>query len=139
MGFHASATSVQQADSEPDYYYTTGFNDACVRGIYNRKYKITSISNRLKRHAQHNKITEKDIEDLNAIQSYNEGFMNGLLEKYDKKTNVKKLETAPVGDLESGFTYTMFSTPGADMEETEDSIKYNSTHRSSEITDDNTL
>ncbi len=92
-------------------FYTKGYNDAYTRGIYDQSYNLSKVNRKLRNHFQRNSLTKKDLDLLENATDYNEGFSNGLEEKYKPKNHTLKIDKDPLGGIEGAFTDSIISTP----------------------------
>lgn len=91
-------------------FYSMGFNDAYSTMMYNSKYDLKKLNRKLRRRMTRKTLSAQDLLFLEQATEYNEGFLNGLAEKYRIDTDPSKASTEPFSDMED-LTYTQISIP----------------------------
>lgn len=91
--------------------YTIGFNDAYNLHPYKTEYDINKHGRKLGRLSQKRKLTQDEIDFIDKIADYNDGYLNGLYEKYRLNKDTAKVNVSPVENLEGDFSYTQISVP----------------------------
>ncbi|MCR5762830.1 MAG: hypothetical protein K6G00_05545 [Treponema sp.] len=92
-------------------WYSIGFNDAYNILPYKKDYDINKLGRKLGRLSQKKKLTQAEIDQIDIIADYNEGYLNGLYEKYRLNKVSVEANIEPVKDLEGVLTYSEISIP----------------------------
>lgn len=105
-------TALSADDTKPvSKWYTMGFNDAYNILPYRKDYDINKLGRKLGRLSQKKKLTQEEIDFIDTVEDYNEGYLNGLYEKYRLNKVTIKANTTPVTDLEGDLTFSEISVP----------------------------
>ncbi|MBR1912965.1 MAG: hypothetical protein IJ828_11505 [Treponema sp.] len=116
--------AVPAEDATPvSKWYTIGFNDAYNILPYKKAYDVNKLGRKLARLSQKKKLTQEEIDFIDAVEDYNEGYLNGLYEKYRLNKAAVKANTAPLKDFEGDLTFSEISVPP--KEELEPQIEEN--------------
>ncbi len=104
-------TSYAEDTTPVSKWYTIGFNDAYNILPYKKDYDINKLGRTLGRLSQKKKLTQAEIDFIDAVADYNEGYLNGLYEKYRLNKTAINVNTQPVKDLEGDLTFSEISVP----------------------------
>lgn len=102
---------IAQESNQVSELYTKGFNDAYNILPYKKAYDINKLGRTLGRLSSKKQLTQADIDFIEAVSDYNEGYINGLYEKYRLDKNKYKEMVKPMPNLDDELTYSQISIP----------------------------